>query len=229
MGGSFENGEWEEWLRREPLGSPWSITAAVHYRLQLAQGYNGAGWSICFFCCCHLIVARGANRDCCCYRVDLEGKVSQLFFDFQPHNSIWWQNWAQAMGLWQGSVAKMGNCVGHASLRALKLQLHSLISSPQKNFWTFFETTWRQLLNLAKTSAYSDIFLRTAPHHASQTFPDWETPFKIKVPAQMQGAKIYEYQRVKLQDHNWLVYICISLRIACRQNGHKTVEVEYNI
>ena len=30
-------------------------------------------------------------------------------------------------------------------------------------------------------STYSDIFLRTAPHHASQTFPDWETPFNLKL------------------------------------------------
>ena len=39
MGGSFETGEREEQLRRR-RGSPRSITAAVHNRLQLAQGYN---------------------------------------------------------------------------------------------------------------------------------------------------------------------------------------------
>ena len=44
-----------------------------------------------------------------------------------------------------------------------------------------------------KKSTYSDIFLRTAPHHASQTFPDWETSFKA--PAQMQGAEICIYIR----------------------------------
>ena len=170
MGGSFENGEWEEWLRREPLGSPWSITAAVHNRLQHAQGYNGAGWSICFFCCCHLIVARGANRDCCCYRVDLEAKMSQLFFDFQPYNSIWWQNWAQAMGLWQGSVAKLGNCVGHASLRALKLQLHSLISSPQKNFWTFF---WDHLKAIFEFGQKISIFWHFSEDCPSPCKPDF--------------------------------------------------------
>ena len=191
MGGSFETGEREEQLRRR-RGSPWSITAAVHNRLQLAQGYNGACWSICFFAAVTWLL----------HAVQTETAVTELTWKEKCHNffltsnhiipyddkigpkqwdydRVQWQNWA-TVWVTQACVLSNFNCT-HSSPRH------------RRTFGPFFGTTWKLLWDLATKSTYSDIFLRTAPHHASQTFPDWETSFKA--PAQKQGAEICIYIR----------------------------------
>ena len=184
MGGSFETGEREEQLRRR-RGSPRSITAAVHNRLQLAQGYNWRWLIYLLFCCCHLLQTETAavtelTWKAKCHNffltsnhiIPYDDKIGPKQWDY---DRVQWQNWA-TVWVTQACVLSNFNCT-HSSPRH------------RRTFGPFFGTTWKQFGDLAKKSTYSDIFLRTA----SQTFPDWETSFKA--PAQMQGAEICIYIR----------------------------------
>ena len=137
------------------------------------------------FCCCHLLQTETAavteltwNAKChnffLTYNhiIPYDDKIGPKQWDY---DRVQWQNWA-TVWVTQACVLSNFNCT-HSSPRH------------RRTFGPLFGTTWKLLWDLAnKISTYSDIFLRTAPHHASQTFPHWETSFMV--PAQMQGAEI---------------------------------------
>ena len=127
----------------------------VQNNLQLADILAAVALNYLLFCC-HLVIAPGLQTETAVRGQELTWKAKcHNFWNFSSniisyHDKIGTKQWHYGR-----AGPKMGNYVGHASLRGrhnLKLQLPSLISSPQKNFWTFFWDHLKAISDLANKS-----------------------------------------------------------------------------